>query len=250
LKLAADTRPLDEFLASFTEGDQEAQERRLAAIEAELAGMGDGEQELGARVAELNARVAALSRDEELARMRQEEATLLERMERMALAWSRRALAAALLRQAKLSFEKERQPEVIREASAIFASITNGRWRGISASLEDASLLILPPSGEPVEPQYLSRGAQEQAYLALRLAYIKSHALHAAPLPVIMDEVLVNFDPERAERTARAFADLARGRDGHQILYFTCQPHMVDMLRLAAPDAPLFRVENGSIIAA
>lgn len=252
LNLAADSRPLEEFLASFKEGDQEAQERRLAAIQTELAAMGDGEQELAARVAELNARVAALSRDEELARMRQEEASLMERMERMALSWSRRALAAALLRQAKLSFEKERQPEVIREASTIFSRITNGRWRGISASLEDASLRILPPSGEPVGPEFLSRGAQEQAYLALRLAYIKSHAAHAAPLPVIMDEVLVNFDPERAERTARAFADLAAGHDGpgHQILYFTCQPHMVDMLRAAAPDAPLFLVENGGIAAA
>lgn len=250
LNLAADSRPLPEFLASFQEGDQEAQERRLAAIQGELTAMTDGEQELAARVAELNARVTALSRDDELARLRQEEASLLERMERMALAWSRRALAAALLRKAKLNFEKERQPEVIREASSIFASITNGRWRGISASLEDASLLILPPTGEPVEPQFLSRGAQEQAYLALRLAYIKSHAIHAAPLPVIMDEVLVNFDPERAERTARAFADLAAGRDGHQILYFTCQPHMVEMLRQAAPDAPLFMVENGTIAAA
>ncbi|MBD5627758.1 MAG: hypothetical protein HDQ90_09855, partial [Desulfovibrio sp.] len=250
LRLAADTRPLEEFLASFHEGDQETQEKRLAAVQAELDAMGDAEQDLAGRVAGLSARVGALSRDEELARMRQEEASLLERMERMALAWSRRALAAALLRQAKLSFEKERQPEVIREASAIFSTITDGRWRGISASLEDASLLILPPAGEPVEPQFLSRGAQEQAYLALRLAYIKSHALHAAPLPVIMDEVLVNFDPERAERTARAFADLAAGRDGHQILYFTCQPHMVDVLRAAAPDAPLFKVENGRIAAA
>ena len=250
LTLAADPRPLEEFLATFKEGDQEAQERRLAAIQAELAAMTDGEQELAARVAELNARVTALSRDDELTRLRQEEASLLERMERMALAWSRRALAAALLRQAKLNFEKERQPEVIREASSIFARITSGRWRGISASLEDASLVILPPTGEPVEPQFLSRGAQEQAYLALRLAYINSHAIHAAPLPVIMDEVLVNFDPERAERTARAFADLAGGRGGHQILYFTCQPHMVDLLRQAAPDAPLFMVENGTIAAA
>mgnify|MGYP000614926973 CR=1 FL=1 len=75
--------------------------------------------------------------------------------------------------------------------------------------------------------------AREQAYLALRLAYIKNHALHAAPLPVIMDEVLVNFDPQRAERTARAFVELTGGGQGkaHQMLYFTCQPHMAELLR-------------------
>ena len=96
----------------------------------------------------------------------------------------------------------------------------------------------MPDQGEPVPPESLSRGTQEQAYLA-------------APLPVIMDEVLVNFDPERAERTARAFAELADGKEGpaHQLLYFTCQPHMVDVLRAAAPGAALFTVENGGITA-
>ena len=169
----------------------------------------------------------------------------------MALAWSRRALARKILLNAKRIFERERQPEVIRQASDIFARITNRRWRGISASLENSSLSILPDQGEAVPPESLSRGTQEQAYLALRLAYIKNHAAHAAPLPVIMDEVLVNFDPERAERTARAFAELADGREGpaHQLLYFTCQPHMVDVLRAAEPGAALFKVENGTITA-
>ena len=106
--------------------------------------------------------------------------------------------------------------------------------------------------GEPIAPENLSRGAREQAYLALRLAYIKNHALHAAPLPVIMDEVLVNFDPQRAERTARAFVELTGGSQGkaHQLLYFTCQPHMAELLRKAEPQAALFHVQDGSIKAA
>lgn len=251
LRLAADTLPLPEFLASFREEEQESQEKRSAAIQEELNGIQDEEQELATAVAGLSAKVTALARTDDLAELRQQEALLLESMERMALAWSRRALAREILLNAKRIFERERQPEVIRQASDIFARITGRRWRGISASLENSSLSILPDQGEPVPPESLSRGTQEQAYLALRLAYIKNHAAHAAPLPVIMDEVLVNFDPERAERTARAFAELADGKEGpaHQLLYFTCQPHMVDVLRAAAPGAALFTVENGGITA-
>ena len=83
----------------------------------------------------------------------------------------------------------------------------------------------------------------------MRLAYIKNHAVHATPLPVIMDEVLVNFDPQRAERTARAFVDLTGGdpEAAHQLLYFTCQPHTVDLLRKADPGAALLLVEDGRI---
>ena len=102
-------------------------------------------------------------------------------------------------------------------------------WKSFRA-LYFASLMMLIGSG------LLS------TYLALRLAYIQDHAAQAGPLPVIMDEVLVNFDPQRAERTARAFVELTGGGQGkaHQLLYFTCQPHMAEMLRKAEPQAALF----------
>ncbi|MCB6542258.1 conserved hypothetical protein [uncultured Desulfovibrio sp.] len=252
LRLAADKTPMKDFLDSFEHEDQESQERRSATISEELTGIQEQEENLVKRVAELRSKVDALSRTDELSQLLQQEAALVEDMERMAFAWSRVALARSILETAKRTFELERQPEVIRLASSIFTRITGQRWRGINASLEDASLAILPAQGEPIAPENLSRGAREQAYLALRLAYIKNHALHAAPLPVIMDEVLVNFDPQRAERTARAFVELTGGSQGkaHQLLYFTCQPHMAELLRKAEPQAALFHVQDGSIKAA
>ena len=252
LRLAADKCPLEEFLPQFETESQEVQEKRCANINEELLELQGKEQELGDRVSTLRSGVAALSHNEELAQLQQEAAALEEAMQRMAYDWSRRALARAILEAAKRNFERERQPEVIRLASEIFARITGHRWLGISASLEDKTLNILPAQGEALAPENLSRGAREQAYLALRLAYIKNHASHAVPLPIIMDEVLVNFDPQRAERTARAFVDLtdSGSSKGHQLLYFTCQPHMVDLLRKAEPGATLFCVEQGQIRAA
>lgn len=252
LRLAADKTPLQEFIDSFGHEDQESQERRSAAIGEELTALQEQEENLVKKVADLGNKVDALSRTDELSQLLQQEAALVEDMERMAFAWSRISLARSILETAKRTFEQERQPEVIRLASSIFTRITGQRWRGINASLEDASLAILPAQGEPMQPENLSRGAREQAYLALRLAYIKNHALHATPLPVIMDEVLVNFDPQRAERTARAFVELTGGGQGkaHQMLYFTCQPHMAELLRKAEPQAALFHVKDGSIKAA
>lgn len=251
LRLAAGKTPMQEFLAAFEHEDQETQERRCAVIAENLDAMQETEEKLAQRVADLGSKVDALSRTDELSQLHQQEAALVEDMERMAFEWSRLALARGILEAAKRTFEQERQPEVIRLASNIFTRITGQRWRGISASLEDSSLAVLPLQGEPLAPESLSRGAREQAYLALRLAYIKNHAVHAAPLPVIMDEVLVNFDPHRAERTARAFVELTEGQGkAHQLLYFTCQPHMVDLLRKAEPQAALFHVEDGAIRAA
>ncbi|MDR1658934.1 MAG: AAA family ATPase [Desulfovibrio sp.] len=247
LRLAARDEPFEEFLASFSETDQEIQENRAKTIQKELGRLQEDETVLDAAVMAQSGRVAALECSDELAALQQQEASLTAGMEERARHWARLAIARELLTEAKIRFERERQPKVIRHASEIFAGITR-RWRGISVSLDDSSLSILPAHGAPVPPEILSRGAQEQAYLSLRLAYIVNHSAEAEPLPVIMDEILVNFDPGRAGRTARAFAELTEGPGRrHQLLYFTCQPHIVEILRKVVPGAALFNVRNGGI---
>lgn len=247
LTVAATGAPLADFLAKFDETDKDTQESRLEELTGELEKIDEETRATAANVGALTVRVNALATEEELAKLRQRETMLEEKVREMAGEWTKLSLAEQLTLRAKNIFESERQPEVIRVASGLFAQITGNRWRGISASLENSSLLVLPPHGEPIAPELLSRGAQEQAYLSLRLAYILDHARGATSLPVIMDEILVNFDPERAERAARAFANLGAGQ---QIFYFTCQPHMVELLKKACPGAPLYNVANHNIMAA
>jgi uncharacterized protein YhaN len=57
------------------------------------------------------------------------------------------------------------------------------------------------------------------------------------PLPVIVDEVLVNFDPVRARKAAGIFQEFGEKR---QILVFTCHPatleyfnkHKINLIKL------------------
>ena len=57
---------------------------------------------------------------------------------------------------------------------------------------------------------------------------------------MVVDEVLVNFDPERARLAAEAFANLA---ETNQVLVFTCHPDMVDLFAEAA-GAQVIEVES------
>lgn len=246
MREAARGADLGAYLASFDGADRATFEKRLREIQEESEALEKQELELAKEETRLQIRMEEIAEGGEAGAKRQKEAMLQESARRLASEWSQLALAEGLLREARSVFEKERQPEIVRSASEIFATITDGRWTGMSLNLEDSSLLMLPRHGEPVAPVALSRGAQEQAYLALRLAYIRKHAETAESLPLIMDEVLVNFDPARAANTARAFAQLAR--DGaQQILYFTCQPHIVELLQSTFSDAGLYIVENGTI---
>lgn len=270
--------PLAALRAELATADREAMQARCDELSTELAALATQEAELVDKAAALRVQREQVASADDVAALRRQEAALLESARQMALEWSRNALARHLIDTARRRFERERQPHVIREAAAIFRTITGGRWQSIAASLEDGVPRAVPADGEPVPHEHLSRGTREQLYLALRLGYVRTHALHAEPLPLIMDDILVNFDPERAARTAAALADLCgerAGRDGaaaaassdtpnhvpvdaaplasgkpHQILFFTCHPHTVDMLRTAAPDAALFTVERGTITTA
>ena len=60
-------------------------------------------------------------------------------------------------------------------------------------------------------------------------------------LPVIVDEILVNFDPDRTRRAAAAFSDISRT---NQVLVFTCHPAMVEAFQAACPDAQLIEIDS------
>jgi uncharacterized protein YhaN len=257
LRLAAGDTPFDEFTASFAASDRQEREQRLAALDAELERQDQEERALVNTLGELSARRSSLdAAAEELGALRRQENALLESLRQLTLEYGRHALARQLIKTAKLNFERQSQPAVIRAASSIFSAITDGAWSGISASLDDSALSALPPHGEAASPEELSRGTQEQLYLALRLAYIRNQAGRAAALPVIMDDILVNFDPARASRTAQAIISLVSGlppQDGqnavppHQVLFFTCHPHLAEMLQATVRDSVVHRMGEGDI---
>jgi hypothetical protein len=58
----------------------------------------------------------------------------------------------------------------------------------------------------------------------LRLALASSYARRGSPLPLVLDDVLVNFDADRAKAAAAVLRDFAA--EGHQLLVFTCHEHI------------------------
>jgi len=49
----------------------------------------------------------------------------------------------------------------------------------------------------------------------------------------MMDDILVNFDPARAEAACEAIVEMAQT---HQVIYFTCHPHIQELFVNNNPD--------------
>lgn len=173
--------------------------------------------ELGA----LSSRLAAWENDDELSRLRIEEETLRARAAELATRYAADRLALALLARARRRFEEEQQPRVVQLASENFTLLTGGRYRRVFIPTGEDRELRVSDGERDWSAAQLSRGTREQLYLAFRLAVVRDFGETRGALPLIVDDVLVNFDPERARGAIRL---LARFSTQHQVIAFTCHP--------------------------
>jgi uncharacterized protein YhaN len=74
----------------------------------------------------------------------------------------------------------------------------------------------------------------------MRLALAAVYAKQAVALPLVADDILVNFDDKRAESTAALLGDFAK--QGHQVLAFTCHSHLADVFSSKVPGANLIKL--------
>ena len=170
--------------------------------------------------------LAQLTSEEESSTLRILRNSLLEQLREHARKWSRLTIAESLLEKTRQKFERERQPSVIRHAQDFFTKVTGERYIRLYAPIGGNTITVTEPNGASRQPNELSRGTREQLYLALRFGLIREFGEHAEHLPVVVDEALVNFDPERARLAAESLAQLA---ETNQVLIFTCHPTTADL---------------------
>jgi len=195
---------------------------RLGTIESELK----DKLEARGRLAE---QMRSLADDKLAARKRLELATVEKRLEAAARRWRVLAVTSHTLDSIRADYERNRQPEALREASGYLERFTEGRYRRVWTPLGEDVLRVDDAGGRALPVEVLSRGTREQLFLSLRLALAGGYARAGAALPLVLDDVLVNFDAARAKAAARVLRDFAA--EGHQLLVFTCHEHIVKLFR-------------------
>ena len=128
--------------------------------------------------------------------------------------------AGAVLKKAIEKCEKERQPELLKNASEWFALFTCNAYTRVYKQLTTGDLRAGDlQSGTDKAVCELSRGTREQLFLALRLALITALENSAEVLPVIFDDILVDFDHDRRSAVMAGLEKFAASR---QLLLFNC----------------------------
>ena len=222
----------EESLRAFPEvidaSRAEALDARIAELDervehkiASLAGIREGAKQFDQSPAIEQAAEA----QRQLARVRD----LTERYVRLRLAAS--SVARLLER-----YRKENQGPVLERASALFATLTLGAFAGLEVGFgeSDEPVLIAVRADERrLETHALSDGTLDQLYLALRVASLERLTDARGPLPLLLDDVLVHFDDQRAAAALAVLAGLARKM---QVILFTHHDRVVELARRAISD--------------
>ena len=243
--------------------------RTLDAILAEVAHDGADGDRLAARVATLHDEIVGLEADLETANrslgealkdlaavtdagtaadMEQQAQSHLAVAASAAAEYARTAVAAAVLRQVVAAYGEQHRGPILERAGTIFSEVTGGAFVQLLADAVGDQQVVLAQrrSAEVCAVDQLSDGARDQLYFALRLAGIEYQLSHLdEPLPVVFDDVLVNFDDQR---TAVALRTLASLGSLTQVVLFThhaavaaaaeaaIEPGRLAVRRLAARD--------------
>ena len=159
---------------------------------------------------------------------------LEERQKEDARRWAVLTVARDMLETTREQFQRERQPALLLSASRYFQSLTLGRYTKVETVVGEDRFDVVEGASRRKVVADLSRGTAEQLYLAMRFALIEEYARNAEPLPVVMDDVLVNFDPDRARAACSAVIELS---SQFQVVFLTCHPQTVEYFRDMAPQA-------------
>ena len=204
--------------------------RRLEELTTERREVQDRLQRLEHELVELRSRMKPVGSLSDIDRLKTAIANVDAQLKALQNRWNALERTEANLRIVIERLEQYRTPGVLDLASEYISRLTDDECFQLSA--DDAGSQIIATTrqaGRPQTIQQLSRGTRDQVALALRLALIQHRAEDAERCPLILDDVFITADDDRAEAVADLLMDVAD--DGQQIIFFTCQNEILNLFK-------------------
>ncbi len=186
-------------------------------------------QELFEQLGTIKQELKTLSTDRAGSRIRYDQAQAQEALQEAWSHWYSSATAAETVDLVGAMFEQSHQPEMLAAAMPFVEQLTCRKYRRLWTQLGRRQLFVDDDSGTPRPAQQLSGGTREQLFLAIRLAMVKAFARGGIELPMVLDDVTVNFDVERSEAAVETLREFVR--EGQQVLVLTSHLHYAQMFQ-------------------
>ncbi|MCZ7382026.1 MAG: AAA family ATPase [Candidatus Methanoperedens sp.] len=133
-------------------------------------------------------------------------------------------IARDVLQQVSTEIQKEMAPELEDKANKILNKITNNKYSEIFIDSNFNIGVMSSEKNDLISPDFLSSGAKDQLYFALRVATSDALSKSVNP-PLILDEPFGSFDSQRRESTISLLRKLS---ENCQIILMTHDSYYQD----------------------
>ncbi|MEZ6132105.1 MAG: DUF4332 domain-containing protein [Planctomycetaceae bacterium] len=204
------------------------QRHRLEELLSERRSMTERLQRLEAELRDLRLQLKPVARLEDIDRMKHQIAEIDAQLKLLQDRWNVLEQTEANLRNVIERLREYRSSGVLELASDYIERLTGGDCYQLSEDVGGTQILATTrQSSRPQPLKQLSRGTLDQVALALRLALIQYRADESERCPLILDDVFITSDDDRAEAAADLLMEIAAS--GQQIIFFTCQNDVLDL---------------------
>ncbi len=229
LELGGDASSLQ---IEFEQWDTDTAAARVSELEAELDLLHQRTIVVGGRILSYEAGLKKLDAPEDKAAQAALEAEgALARVRDLAERYLTVRIASVVLGREIERYRKENQGPILARASELFGRLTLGSFTSLKVDFDEKDtpvLLGVKSDGRELLAPAMSDGTRDQLFLALRIATLERYAEHNDPLPLVVDDILVHFDDERAQAALEVLADLSRRT---QVLFFTHHARLVELAK-------------------
>jgi uncharacterized protein YhaN len=239
MEVAAGT-DLATFCQQVEDADQSGLDVALEELEAKIKVQEDELRRLDQTIGAERAELARMDGSDRAALTAEEAQTLLARLQGDVARYATLKLAATVMHRGIEQYREKNQGPILAHAGALFASLTCGSFARLQIDDDGDGRAVLKgvrPDGRLVNVEAMSDGSHDQLYLALRLASLESWLLSHEPVPFVVDDILLNFDDQRATAALKALVELSQRT---QVLFFTHHRHIVDLACAHLPAKSVF----------
>ena len=148
-----------------------------------------------------------------------------ERLAELESQYEALSLAVDALKAADAELQLRFSPALGRRAAQYLSRITGGRYDAVAVSRDFSVTARLTGDAQQRDSLYMSAGAADALYLALRLAIVDLTLPAEEPCPIVLDDALAYVDGERRARVMELLREIAEKR---QVILFTCSDTLTE----------------------
>ncbi|SES85028.1 ATP-binding protein [Anaerobranca gottschalkii] len=220
---------IQEVLKIYSEINEQHLTRKIRDLIEMLQDKKEKIEEISKEIGKLEKEIEDLEKNSSLQQLALTEERIKNQIIENVKRWAIYKSSLTVLEKAIKEYEEKTQPDVLKRAAEYFTIITDGRYNNIKVKDNELiNMFVVQPNGKEIPVEALSRGTQEQLYICIRLGLIKEFSDKKGPLPLLFDDIFVNFDEQRMAKGFNVLQQLAKEQ---QILFFTCHQRVLDLLQ-------------------